>query len=73
MQQAADNKETLRLVIHGDKFSGKSTLVLQALSKAFLDNWVMFHIPEGSPPPPLATRWDTLSQGIMRASRGQTY
>lgn len=46
MQQAADKKETLRLVINGDKISGKSTLLLQALSKAFLDNWVVFHIPE---------------------------
>ncbi|EJT75477.1 hypothetical protein GGTG_05410 [Gaeumannomyces tritici R3-111a-1] len=46
MQQAAENKETLRLVINGDKISGKSTLLLQALSKAFLDDWVVFHIPE---------------------------
>lgn len=40
-------KETLRLVITGDRASGKSILGLQALATGFLNKWVVINIPEG--------------------------
>lgn len=47
MQDAAKRQETLRLVITGDRIAGKSTVLLQALAHAYLNDWVVFHIPEG--------------------------
>lgn len=49
MQAAADKKEALRLVISGDRLSGKSTLLLQALANGFLNDWIVVNIPEGKP------------------------
>ncbi|OTB03792.1 hypothetical protein M426DRAFT_321505 [Hypoxylon sp. CI-4A] len=39
-------KETLRLVVTGDRSSGKSIIGLQALATGFLNNWVVINIPE---------------------------
>ena len=47
MQDAVRKKETLRLVIKGDRVSGKSMLLLQAMAHAYLQNWIVFSIPEG--------------------------
>lgn len=47
MQAAAGKGETLKLVISGDRLVGKSMLLLQAISYAYLNNWIVFHIPEG--------------------------
>lgn len=49
MQAAADKKESLRLVISGDRLSGKSTLLLQAMANGFLNEWIVVNIPEGEP------------------------
>ncbi|KAK4105889.1 mitochondrial ribosomal protein [Parathielavia hyrcaniae] len=46
MQNAADKRHTLRLVVSGDKLTGKSLMVLQAMAHAHLNNWVVIHIPE---------------------------
>jgi len=53
MKAAADKKEMLRLVISGDRITGKSLLMLQSLTHAFLNDWIVIHIPEGRPPPRL--------------------
>lgn len=46
IQNAAVNKENLRLVISGDKISGKSTLLLHAMATGFLNDWIVINIPE---------------------------
>ncbi|KAI0404834.1 mitochondrial ribosomal death-associated protein 3-domain-containing protein [Xylaria palmicola] len=47
MTGAIENKETLRLVVTGNRGSGKSILGLQALTTGILNNWVVINIPEG--------------------------
>jgi small subunit ribosomal protein S29 len=47
MQNAAEKGETLKLVISGDRLVGKSMLLLQGISYAYLKKWIVFHIPEG--------------------------
>lgn len=47
LTDAVGKKETLRLVITGDRASGKSILGLQALATGFLNDWVVINIPEG--------------------------
>lgn len=49
MQNSVDNKQTLRLVVTGDKVTGKSMMLLQAMTHAFLNDWVVIHLPEGTP------------------------
>ena len=44
---ASDQTITRRKIIVGDKQCGKSILLLQAMSTAFLNNWVVISIPEG--------------------------
>jgi small subunit ribosomal protein S29 len=48
MQNAAGKKQTLRLVVGGDKLAGKSMMLLQAMTHAYLNNWIVIHVPEGS-------------------------
>lgn len=43
----AQGKKTIRKVIYGDRGSGKSVLMLQAMAMAHLKKWVVIHIPEG--------------------------
>jgi len=47
MTDAIAKKETLRIVVTGDRGSGKSILGLQALATGFLSQWVVVNIPEG--------------------------
>ncbi|KAI0596621.1 mitochondrial ribosomal death-associated protein 3-domain-containing protein [Biscogniauxia sp. FL1348] len=47
MSEAVEKKETLRLVITGDRGSGKSILGLQALATGFMNKWIVVNIPEG--------------------------
>lgn len=47
MTEAIEKKETLRLVVTGDRGSGKSILGLQALATGFLNKWIVINIPEG--------------------------
>lgn len=44
VEKAEEN--TARKVIYGDRGSGKSVLLLQALAMAHLKKWVVIHIPE---------------------------
>lgn len=41
------NGNTLRKLVIGERGSGKSVLALQAQTMAFLNGWVVIHIPEG--------------------------
>lgn len=54
-----DNK-TIRRILTGQRMSGKSTLLLQGLSMAFLRDWFVISLPEGQlpcpPRPPCANR-----------------
>ncbi|WQF77596.1 Putative small ribosomal subunit protein mS29 [Colletotrichum destructivum] len=43
---AVNERQTLRMVLTGDKVVGKSMLLLQGLSHALLNNWVVINIPE---------------------------
>ncbi|EOD45205.1 putative mitochondrial ribosomal protein [Neofusicoccum parvum UCRNP2] len=44
--QAADGTKTARKIIHGDRASGKTTLLLQAMTMAFLKDWVVINFPD---------------------------
>ncbi|KAL1856252.1 hypothetical protein VTK73DRAFT_8416 [Phialemonium thermophilum] len=46
MEEYAANNDTLRLVITGEKLTGKSLLLLQAMAYAYLNRWVVINIPE---------------------------
>ncbi|KAL5321003.1 hypothetical protein ACEPPN_011813 [Leptodophora sp. 'Broadleaf-Isolate-01'] len=39
-------KETIRLVVEGDKGTGKSLMMLSAMATAFVKGWVVLNIPE---------------------------
>ncbi|OAQ84352.1 ribosomal protein DAP3 [Purpureocillium lilacinum] len=47
LQDSKTNKEAFKCVLTGSRLSGKSMALLQAMSHALLDGWVVFHIPEG--------------------------
>lgn len=51
--QTDDGKEpqTVRAVLTGARGTGKSLIMLQAMTMAFLKGWVVLHIPEGSSSP----------------------
>ncbi|KAL0938699.1 mitochondrial 37S ribosomal protein mS29 [Colletotrichum truncatum] len=46
MDNAVKERQTLRMVLTGDKISGKSILLLQAMAHSLLNNWVVINIPE---------------------------
>ncbi|KAJ4344488.1 uncharacterized protein N0V89_012231 [Didymosphaeria variabile] len=46
MRAAEDQKITARRILSGERLSGKSTLLLQGLSMAFLREWVVINLPE---------------------------
>ncbi len=41
------DKPTLRHVIAGERVSGKSVLLLQALSMGYMNKWIVINVPEG--------------------------
>ena len=43
---AGGDKKTIRRIITGERMSGKTTLLLQGLSTAFLRQWFVINIPE---------------------------
>jgi small subunit ribosomal protein S29 len=47
MQSATEKQQVLRLVIDGDRISGKSVLLLQATMQAYLNDWIVVNVPEG--------------------------
>ena len=49
LEQIEREKKSIRRVLVGDRGSGKSLLVLQAMTMAFLKRWVVVNIPNGKP------------------------
>lgn len=47
MLKAAEEGSTARMVIAGDRGAGKSMVLLQAMVNAFMNNWIVIHVPEG--------------------------
>ena len=47
IEAAKDKKKALKTVLVGSRLSGKSMTVLQALTHALLNEWVVIHLPEG--------------------------
>jgi len=47
-ESEAGNKKTLRRVLSGQRLGGKSTLLLQGLTMAFLREWVVINLPDGT-------------------------
>ncbi|KAH7401999.1 mitochondrial ribosomal death-associated protein 3-domain-containing protein [Phaeosphaeria sp. MPI-PUGE-AT-0046c] len=45
-KEAEDSKKTFRRVLSGERMSGKTTLVLQALSMGHLREWFVINLPE---------------------------
>lgn len=45
---AAESKKAARIVLRGSRLSGKSLALLQAMSYALFNNWVVIHIPEAN-------------------------
>ncbi|KAI8964837.1 mitochondrial ribosomal protein [Daldinia sp. FL1419] len=60
LTDTVNKKETLRLVITGDRASGKSVLGLQALATGFLNKWVVINIPEAQELTTAATEYSTI-------------
>ncbi|KAF6841469.1 mitochondrial ribosomal protein [Colletotrichum plurivorum] len=46
LNTVVEQRQTLRLVLTGDKISGKSMLNLQAMAHALMNKWVVINIPE---------------------------
>ncbi|TGJ85897.1 hypothetical protein E0Z10_g2887 [Xylaria hypoxylon] len=65
MTNAIEKKETLRLVVTGNRGSGKSILGLQALATGFLNKWVVINVPEGQELTTAATEYSTIPNSKM--------
>lgn len=48
LEAAANKKEAAKIVLAGSRLSGKSLALLQAMSYAILNKWVVINIPEGT-------------------------
>lgn len=48
MLQKAKAGETARMIVTGDRAAGKSMLMIQAMTNAFLNKWLIINIPEGT-------------------------
>lgn len=49
LEGSVEKKEALKCVLTGSKLSGKSLTLLQSMSYALMNDWVVLHIPEGRP------------------------
>lgn len=47
MDAAGADGKTIRMVVEGNRITGKSLMLLQAMTHAFMNDWVVLHIPEG--------------------------
>lgn len=45
-----ESKETLNLVLDGDRVSGKSMMLIHAMATAFMRGWIVLNIPDGKLP-----------------------
>lgn len=44
---AEEKPRTVRRIIDGERSTGKSLMLLQAMSMAFMNGWVVINVPEG--------------------------
>lgn len=51
MKEAEKDRKVVRVVIEGNRITGKSLMLLQAMTHASMNDWVVLHIPEGESPP----------------------
>ncbi|KAI2463611.1 mitochondrial ribosomal protein [Annulohypoxylon bovei var. microspora] len=65
LTEAIAKKETLRLVVTGDRASGKSMLGLQALATGFMNNWIVINIPEAQELVTAATEYSQIPNSEM--------
>lgn len=49
-QEQPGSRRSIRRILVGERGSGKSMLVLQAMTMAFLKGWVVINLPEGMSP-----------------------
>ncbi|KAL7629110.1 hypothetical protein AAE478_000629 [Parahypoxylon ruwenzoriense] len=60
LSDAISKKDTLKLVVTGDRASGKSILGLQALAAGFMNKWVVINIPEAQELTTAATEYSAI-------------
>ncbi|KAI1430047.1 mitochondrial ribosomal death-associated protein 3-domain-containing protein [Xylaria sp. FL1777] len=65
MTDAIEKKKTLRVVITGNRGSGKSILGLQAIATGLLNKWIVINIPEGQELTTAATEYSTIQNSDM--------
>ncbi|KIW94454.1 uncharacterized protein Z519_04430 [Cladophialophora bantiana CBS 173.52] len=46
VKQGGENKKLVKHLVIGERASGKSVLVLQAMSMAYMNNWIVLNVPE---------------------------
>ncbi|KIW82910.1 hypothetical protein Z517_02153 [Fonsecaea pedrosoi CBS 271.37] len=46
VKQEGEKKKVIKHLITGEKASGKSVLLLQAMSMAYMDHWIVLNVPE---------------------------
>ncbi|KXX78707.1 hypothetical protein MMYC01_204566 [Madurella mycetomatis] len=46
IQKAIADNKTARLVLTGEKVTGKSLMLLQAMAHAYLNDWIVIHVPD---------------------------
>lgn len=49
LAEAEDKKEAFRMVLDGNRVSGKSMMLLHSMAAAFLRGWIVVNIPDGKP------------------------
>lgn len=47
IQKAIAENQTARIVLTGEKVTGKSLLLLQAMAHAYVNDWIVIHVPDG--------------------------
>lgn len=48
MGRAVREKKTAQIVVAGERGTGKSTVLLQSMVHALLNDWIVIHLPEGT-------------------------
>ncbi|KAK3950385.1 mitochondrial ribosomal death-associated protein 3-domain-containing protein [Pseudoneurospora amorphoporcata] len=46
MKAAEQDRKVIRVVVEGNRITGKSLMLLQAMTHALMNDWVVLHIPE---------------------------
>ncbi|KAI0176034.1 mitochondrial ribosomal protein [Hypoxylon sp. FL1284] len=65
LTESISKKETLRMVVTGDRMSGKSILGLQAQATGLLNDWVVINIPEAQELSTAATEYSQIANSEL--------